>query len=157
MYRGLTLMLIITVVSGLFFSACKKEMIRDAGGDDKTISDGVQPENDDNPIDESYLKEGYLPSKDIYRSIILAPRNGEDIDEDEIRNKAENKFMSGIQNKLKEKNIVCDRNKRIEILRIIENDSTLSKNEDASKTDIIYYFDIKNFRKNLNKIMCEPR
>ncbi len=157
MFKGLTITVLAAVIGvSLFAVSCKKDMVRDETTDN-TVTDAADPIDSTDTIDESYLKEGYLPSKDIYRSIILAPKSSEKITEDEIRKKAENKFISGIQNKLKEKGIICDRNKRVEILRIIENDSILSKKENVSKTDVIYYFDIKNFKSNMSRIMCEQR
>jgi hypothetical protein len=122
-----------------------------------TKKNGPAPDNDislDNiDIEKKYLAEGFITS-DLYRVVIVSPKEAGAADMDAVQNKAKKRARISIEQNLAGSNIPCDRNTKAEILNLINNNGQLSKKDIDHQKYNVFYYDItkknmKNYLKNI--------
>ncbi len=104
-------------------------------------------------IEKNYLAEGFITS-DLYRVVIVSPKEAGAADIEAIRNKAQKRARISIEQNLAGSNVPCDRNTKAEILNLINNNGRLDKKDIDHQKYNVFYYDItrknmKNYLKNI--------
>ncbi len=139
--------ILITAVIVLSPLACSKKTTKDNGPkpDTDVSLDSVD-------IEKKYLSEGFI-TNDLYRVVIIAPREAGQSDMEYIRNKAKKRARVSMEQNLAGSNIPVDRNTRAEILNLVEQNGQLSKKDIEHRRYNVFYYDVtrknmKNYLKN---------
>ena len=128
--------------------SCTKKSTRNNMVDDGKIS------LSDINIEKKYLAEGFI-SGDLFRVVIVAPKDSSAAELDVIMKKAKNRARVSLEQILAEENIPSDRNMKAEILNLIEQNGQLARKDIEHKRFNVYYFDVtkknmKNYLKNIS-------
>jgi hypothetical protein len=104
-------------------------------------------------IEKKYLTEGFITG-DLYRVVIITPKETGLDDSEAITNKARKRAQVSIEQNLAGSDIPCDRNTRAEIINLINQNGQLSKKDIEHRRYNVYYYDIskkniKNYLKNV--------
>lgn len=139
--------LLVAVMATITVSCSKGTTKKNGPGPDKEISlDSVD-------IEKKYLAEGFITS-DLYRVVIVSPKDAGISDMEEVQNKAKKRARISIEQSLAGSNIICDRNTKAEILNLINNNGQLSRKDIEHQKYSVFYYDItrknmKNYLKNI--------
>lgn len=129
--------------------SCSKEVAKNDGG---------KPERDISldkvDIEKKYLAEGFI-SNDLYRVVIVSPKEAGSGDLEWIKDKAKNRARVSLEQNLRGSDIPFDRNTKAEIINLINSNGELSKKDIDHQRYNVYYFDItkknmKNYLKNVS-------
>lgn len=149
-----SLIILLFICLVLPFASCKKNNTRDDGkknGADNDIS------LSDVDIEKKYLIEGFI-SPDIYRIVIVTPKNTNNADQDSIKNRAKKRARVSLERNLQDSNTTVDRNIKAEILNLIEQNGQFNQKDIEHKRYDVYYFEIKKKNmKNYLKNMCSQK
>ncbi|HOT44733.1 MAG TPA: hypothetical protein PLM53_07120 [Spirochaetota bacterium] len=127
--------------------ACTKKATKD---------NGVKPDADISldsvDIEKKYLTEGFI-SNDLYRVVIISPKEAGQSDMEYIQNKAKKRARVSMEQNLAASNIPVDRNTRAEILNLIDQHGRLSRKDIEHRRYNVFYYEItkknmKNYLKN---------
>jgi hypothetical protein len=139
--------LIIGVIA-LFPLSCSKGTTKNDGPkiDTEISLDSVD-------IEKKYLAEGFITS-DLYRVVIITPKEAGRDDTEAITNKARKRAQVSIEQNLAGSDIPYDRNTRAEIINLINQNGQLSKKDIEHRRYNVYYYEItkknmKNYLKNV--------
>jgi hypothetical protein len=131
----------------LMIASCAKETVKNNGnsGDEIPFSEL--------DIEQKFLAEGFI-SDDLYRVVIVTPRESVNVDTASIKTRAVNRARVSLERSLVADNIPCDRNTKAAILLLIDRSGQLISKDIEHKRYVVYYFDItrknmKNYFKNL--------
>lgn len=107
-------------------------------------------------IEKKYLTEGFITS-DIYRVVIISPKEAGRDDTDAITNKARKRAQVSIEQNLAGSDIQCDRNTRAEIINLINQNGQLSKKDIEHQRYNVYYYEItkKNMKSYLKNVASQ--
>jgi hypothetical protein len=135
---------LITTVMALQSLSCTKKSAR--------IDNGEIPLTDTN-IEKKYLAEGFITG-DLFRVVIVAPKDSGAPELTAIRNRAKNRARVSLERSLAGENIPSDRNMRAEILNLIEHNGQLARKDIEHSRYNVYYFNVtkknmKNYLKNI--------
>jgi hypothetical protein len=103
---------------------------------------------DSNELKKKYLSEGFI-SGDIFRIVIMAPKNDSTNNLSELEEKAKKRANSTLQNYLASENKTINQNVKAGILDLINNNGTFSQKEMEWDNNNIFYFEIN--KENLKK------
>jgi hypothetical protein len=139
--------ILITAVIAFTPLACSKNTKKD---------DGPKPDTDISldsvDIEKKYLTEGFI-SNDLYRVVIISPKEAGQGDMEYIQNKAKKRARVSMEQTLAGSNIPVDRNTRAEILNLVNQNGQLSRKDIEHRRYNVFYYDItkknmKNYLKN---------
>jgi hypothetical protein len=107
----------------------------------------------DSTIEKKYLTEGFI-STDLFRVVIVAPRDAAASELSAIRNRAQNRARASLERSLTEENIRIDANMKAEILNLIRENGQLARNDIGHSRYHVYYFNIskKNIKNYLKSV-----
>ncbi len=107
-------------------------------------------------IEKKYLTEGFITS-DLYRVVIISPKEAGRDDTDAITNKARKRAQVSIEQNLAGSDIQCDRNTRAEIINLINQNGQLSKKDIEHQRYNVYYYEItkKNMKSYLKNVASQ--
>jgi len=103
---------------------------------------------DSNELKKKYLSEGFI-SGDVFRIVIMAPKNDSTNSLSELEEKAKKRANSTLQNYLASENKTINQNVKAGILNLINNNGTFSQKEMEWDNNNIFYFEIN--KENLKK------
>ena len=140
--------MLIAAVVALQTLSCTKKSARNNMVDDGEIS------LSDINIEKKYLAEGFI-SGDLFRVVIVAPKDSGVAELGSIRSRAKNRARVSLERSLAEENIQSDRNMKAEILNLIEQNGQLARKDIEHRRYNVYYFDVtkknmKNYLKNIS-------
>jgi hypothetical protein len=132
----------------LLTASCNKEQIRD---DKNGVKEPVSGNND--KIDKKYLDEGFI-SRDVFRSVIIAPREECEEGSRAIEEKSRNRAFTSLQKYVQSKGNYSGQKTNAELLNLMNrNGKFIPLKKECGKNNI-YYYDIKkkNIRRHLKRI-----
>lgn len=105
-------------------------------------------------IDKKYLAEGFM-SADLYRVVIISPKEAGPPDLDLIRAKAKKRALVSLERSLAADGVTCDRNTRAGILGLVQDSGELERQDIEHRRYDVYYYDItkthmKSYLKNMS-------
>jgi hypothetical protein len=130
---------------------CTKGTVKDNGSktDNEISLDSVD-------IEKKYLTEGFI-SSDLYRVVIVTPKEAGQNELDAIQNKARKRAQVSIEQNLAGDNIPWDRNTRAAIINLINQNGQLTKKDIDHRRYNVFYYDItrKNMKNYLKSVATQ--
>lgn len=142
---GISAILVIVAAALLQPLSCARKTTR--------IDDGEIPLTD-LTIEKKYLLEGFITA-DLFRVVIVAPKDAGASDLPAIRNRAKNRALVSLERSLADENIRIDANMKAEILNLIQQNGQLARKDIGHSRYHAYYLiitkkNLKNYLKNVS-------
>lgn len=144
------IILIIAIIAILPITCTRGTVKNNGSKTDKEISlDSVD-------IEKKYLTEGFI-SSDLYRVVIVTPKETGQYELDAIQNKARKRAQVSIEKNLSGSDIPWDRNTRAAIINLINQNGQLSKKDIDHSRFSVFYYDItrKNMKNYLKSVATQ--
>ncbi|HOO73247.1 MAG TPA: hypothetical protein PK926_15925 [Spirochaetota bacterium] len=110
----------------------------------KATREPVKPEPEVETVanEEIYLKEGFI-ARDTFRIVMLDCQDESYTSLESVEEKSEKRALATLQKYLLEQNRVYDNNTRAELINLIQNYGTFSRQNISHKGNTVYYLEIK--------------
>jgi hypothetical protein len=109
-------------------------------------SNGINKDTNINKYDpmleRKYLKEGFL-SSDLFRVVIVQDGVSDTVDRDEVEDLAKKRSLASLKKFLRMHNRVITHSANAKLLNLISDNGTLTKKEEISKRNSVFYFDVR--------------
>ncbi|OHD70128.1 MAG: hypothetical protein A2W19_04895 [Spirochaetes bacterium RBG_16_49_21] len=143
--------LLILMAFGLYASGCSAPTPKNAQPCDDAAAFPDSPN-----AKKKYLAEGFI-SDEIFRIVIVSPKDKGDPDMENIKNRAKRRMCASLEGNLSAYGNNIGKNAKTEIDNLIEKNGRLAKKDVDSQRYNVYYFDIvkKDLKSYLKNISCE--